>query len=115
MSYLLMRGTVINTIDNPATVDRKTGEKRDAYRQVQLMVCEPLRDGQSRFDVKTLSVDATAPFDALKGSEALVEVGAYVRNGSLAFYAKKGSLPIAATAASGASGATAAAGGAGGR
>lgn len=94
MSYLLLRGRVENVLRFSERTDRKTGELRDAYQQVQFMVTEPLRDGQSRLDIKTLSVDDVGPFEALKGSECLVEVGCYVKAGGVAFFAKKGSKPI---------------------
>lgn len=93
MSYLLMRGTVVNVLDNPERVDKKTGEVLPAYKQVQLQVVEPLQNGQERFDIKTLTVTDLAPYAALRGQEALVEVGVYAKGAPVAFYAKKGTKP----------------------
>jgi hypothetical protein len=94
-----MRGVVRNMLDNPSRVDKATGEIRPAYKQVQLEVVEPLQNGQERLDIKTLSVDDLAPYAALKGSEALVEVGVYAKGTAVAFYAKKGVKPISVRAA----------------
>jgi hypothetical protein len=93
MSFLLMTGLVLNTLDMPARTDRKTGEMREAYKQVQLQCQEPLQDGQERFSVQTLSVDDLAPYDALKGSWCAMDVGVYVKGAGIGFYGKRGAQP----------------------
>ena len=93
MSFLLMRGIVRGVLAHPARLDKKTGELRPAYNQVQLECAEPLQDGQERLSIQTLSVDDLAPYAALKGSEALVEVGAFAKGAPLTFFAKRGSPP----------------------
>ena len=93
MSFLLMRGVVRQTLSHPARVDKATGQIRPAYSQVQLECAEPLQDGQERLSIHTLGVDEVKPYEALKGSEALVEVGVFAKGGTLTFFGKRGVPP----------------------
>lgn len=88
---LTLRGRVENIIRMPARV--KDGKTLPGYCQVQMFVSEPMQDGQKRLGMQTLSIEDPAPFEEVQGREVRVPVGAYVRNGSLALFMQKGSLP----------------------
>lgn len=81
---LKLHGQVVNVLRHP---EREfDGKKRSAYAQVQLMVTEALQDGQERLGVQTLTTAHPDAFEALRGSEIAVPVGAYVRNGAIAYF-----------------------------
>lgn len=88
---LRLQGTVANVLRHPEREYK--GEKRAAYAQVQLMVREPLQDGQERLGVQTLSTDAPDAFEALSGQEITVPVGAYVRSGAVAYFMARDARP----------------------
>jgi hypothetical protein len=93
MSFLLLQGVVRQTLSHPARVDKATGQIRPPYAQVQLECAEPLQDGQERLSIHTLTVEDVEPYEALRGSEALVEVGAFARGGTITFFGKRGVPP----------------------
>lgn len=89
---LTITGTVVNVLRH---AEREfQGKKRDAYNQVQLMVSETLQDGQERIGVQTLSTDHPEAFEALKGQEIAVPVGAYVRAGAIAYFMGRQAKPL---------------------
>lgn len=89
---LTLRGNVVNVLRHPERVARD-GKTYPAYAQVQMMVEEPLQDGQKRLGVQTLSIDDPAPFEPFQGREIEVPVGVYVRNGTLSIFLQKGARP----------------------
>jgi hypothetical protein len=89
---LTLRGRVVNVLRHQARTGRD-GKEYPAYAQVQMMVEEPLQDGQKRLGVQTLSIDEPGPFEPLQGLEIQVPIGAYVRNGVLALFLQKGAVP----------------------
>lgn len=89
---LTLQGRVENVLRHPAKTGRD-GKSYPAYNQVQILVAEPLQDGQKRLGVQTLSVDDPHLFEAVQGREIRVAVGAYVRNGTLSFFLQRGAVP----------------------
>lgn len=81
---LKLHGQVVNVLRHPEREYK--GEKRSSYAQVQLMVREALQDGQERIGVQTLTTQRPEAFEALQGAEIAVPVGAYVRNGAIAYF-----------------------------
>jgi hypothetical protein len=88
---LKLHGQVINVLRHPEREFK--GEKRASYAQVQLMVRETLQDGQERIGVQTLTTEAPEAFEALSGAEIAVPVGAYVRNGAIAYFMERTARP----------------------
>lgn len=92
---LVLQGTVVNVLRHAQRTGRD-GKTYEAYDQVQIMVEEPLQDGQKRVGVQTLITDKPEAFERLTGRPVTVPVGVYVRNGSPAFFMQKGASPEAA-------------------
>ena len=90
MTMLSLTGTVANVVVMPARTDKKTGEAREAFAQVQLMCRETMQDGQERLFLHTLSTDTPERFKPHQGRSVRVPVGVYVKAGSIAFYMTKG-------------------------
>jgi hypothetical protein len=88
---LKLQGQVVNVLRHAEREFK--GEKRASYAQVQLMVREPLQDGQERIGVQTLTTEAPDAFEALRGAEIAVPVGAYVRNGAVAYFMERDARP----------------------
>ena len=97
---LTLRGKVVNVLRHAERTARD-GKTYPAYAQVQVMVEEPLQDGQKRLGVQTLSVDSPEAFDGLQGRDIEVPVGVYVRNGTLSIFLQKGAHPSLLGTASG--------------
>ena len=95
MSMLTLNGLVLNVFDTPASTDRKTGEVRPASTRVQLQAENTLENGQKRFDMVTLKVNAAEVYRKLVGSHVRVPVGAFVANGSILYYALNNEAPTA--------------------
>lgn len=91
-----MCGQVINIYENPKGVDRKTGEEYGGGFKVQLLADVPLKNGSTRNDLVTLTIDNPAKFEPFKGDLIRIAVGAYsLREGQVGYYALKGASPEA--------------------
>lgn len=90
---LTLNGQIINVFDTPESVDRKTGEIRDAKFRIQIMAENELQNGQKRFDLVNLTVDSPEVYKPLRGAMVRVPVGAFVVGSSVQFYALKGARP----------------------
>lgn len=78
MSMFQVTGTVIHTYDAPASVDKKTGEiLREEKAKVQLIGDMPLPNGQSRYDMITLSCEDRREFEQLRGKKVSVPLGMF--------------------------------------
>lgn len=78
MSMFQVTGTVIHTYDAPESVDKKTGEVlREGKAKVQLIGDIPLANGQSRYDMITLSCQDRREFEELRGKRVSVPLGMF--------------------------------------
>lgn len=93
MSMLTLNGQIVNVFDTPETVDRKTGELREAKFRIQIMAENELQNGQKRFDLVNLSVDMPELYKPLVGEIVRVPVGVFAQGTSVHFYALKGAKP----------------------
>jgi Zn-finger domain-containing protein len=93
MSMLTLNGQIINVFDTPESVDKKTGEVRQAKFRIQIMAQNELQNGQKRIDLVNLTVDTPETYKALQGQNVRVPVGAFVNGSSVQFYALKGAKP----------------------
>jgi hypothetical protein len=94
-SMLTLCGQVVRVFETPGGVDKKTGEAYEGGERVQLLAEIPLRNGQAKFDLVTLSTDQGEAFRELTGATVRVPVGAYsMRGGVVGFFALKGVKPL---------------------
>jgi hypothetical protein len=95
MSMLSITGQVLHVFEKPAV--KRGDETIDAKPQVQLLGEFMLPNGDSRFDLVTLSTDTPKDFESFKGQTVSVCVGAFAPSkGSVIFFIPKGSKPVAA-------------------
>lgn len=99
MSMLTLAGQVMNVLETPKGVNKKTGEEYGGYHQVQLLCREELQNGETRMQLQTLSTDHPEAFKPLQGKVVRVPVGAFARGGTLHFFIPKGSKPETITQA----------------
>lgn len=89
MSMLTLNGQVMNVLEMPAGT-KKDGTEYGGYHQVQLLCEEPLKNGEKRMNLFTLSCDDPEPFRKAIGRPVSVPVGVYARGGAISFYLQKG-------------------------
>jgi hypothetical protein len=93
MSMLTLNGQIINVFDTPESIDKKTGDLREAKFRIQIMAENELQNGQKRVDLVNLSVDTPAIYKPLTGQFVRVPVGVFVSGGAVQYYALKGGKP----------------------
>lgn len=90
---LTLTGTVVHVFDTPGGANKETGETYNGGPRVQLLAEIPLRNGDTRMDLVTLSTDAPEEYRRLTGSWVRVPIGAYASGGKVGFYALRGQKP----------------------
>lgn len=85
-------GTLYGFFTQPAGKNRD-GTVRAEQPCIQLLVAEPLRNGEVRHDIKTLKVDAIEAFTPYEGREIRLRVGLFARNNDLVVFGLRGSRP----------------------
>jgi hypothetical protein len=95
MSYLSLTGQVMEIYESPKGVNRETGEEFGGSHYVQMLCDDVLRNGERKLSLFTLRTDDPEAFQRLRGSTVAVPVGAFVRDGAIAFYLAKGQAPRA--------------------
>jgi hypothetical protein len=95
MSMLNITGQVLHVFEKPAT--KRGDDLIDAKPQVQLLGEFYLPNGESKFDLVTLTTDSPKDFEQFKGQTVSVPVGAFSPSkGSIIYFIPKGSKPRAA-------------------
>lgn len=95
MSMLNITGQVLHVFEKPAV--KRGDDQIDAKPQVQLLGEFLLPNGESKFDLVTLSTDSPRDFESFKGQTVTVAVGAFSPSkGSIIYFIPKGSKPRAA-------------------
>ena len=91
MSMLTLNGLVQNVFNSPESKDKATGEVRPGSTRVQILAENVLQNGEKRFDMVTLKVQAGEVYRKLIGKKIRVPVGAFVPENSreILFYALK--------------------------
>jgi hypothetical protein len=98
-AMLTLCGSVAHVFTAPDGVDKKTGEEYQGGARVQLMAPVPLKNGDTKYDLVTLSTDIPESFQALKGKYVRVPVGVYsMKGGAVGFFCLKGQEPEALAA-----------------
>lgn len=88
MSYLTMKGTLVNVLETPKGIAKKTGEAFGGRDQIQLLCKEDLKNGETRMVLQTLTLPegtAAKPYEALRGKEVKLAVTPYVMGGKLIY------------------------------
>lgn len=80
---LKLEGRVINVYKAPDFTPT-TGEKKAGGHKVQLMTDTHLKNGETKMELVTLTVEN--PDLYIVGEDALVPVGVFVRSGQIQFY-----------------------------
>lgn len=95
MSMFQVSGIVLHTYDNPAAVDKTTGEiTREQKAKVQLLGDLPLPNGQVRYDMINLTCEDRLEFEALKGKRVSVPLGMFApAKGEIIYFIPKGGRP----------------------
>jgi len=94
MSMFTVCGQVIHVFDQPARVDRETGEKGEDSVRLQMLGEMPVQNGQSRMDMITVKIEDKKTFMDLKGKNIRLAVGAFSpAKGQIIYFVPKGSKP----------------------
>lgn len=89
MSMYTLNGIVQNVFTKAATVDKETGEQRPATENVQILGENVLQNGEKKFEMVTLKVQAGDAYRKLQGKFVRVPVGMFVKDGQALWYALK--------------------------
>lgn len=93
-SMFTVTGQVVKTFVQPGGVDKETGETSPPTAKVQIMGEMPVRGGDSRLDLITLTVENKATYDGLKGKRIRVPLGFFApAKGNIVYYIAKGGEP----------------------
>lgn len=94
LSMFTVTGQVMKTFIQPGGVDKDTGETSPPTAKVQIMGEMPVRGGDSRLDLITLTVEDKKEYDGLKGKRIRVPLGFFAPSkGSIVYYIAKGGKP----------------------
>jgi hypothetical protein len=88
MSMLSLTGQVLNVLEVPKGT-KKDGTAFGGYHQVQLLCEEPLKNGELRMQLFTLSTETPDAFQDAVGRSVTVPVGVFAKGGSIHFYMLK--------------------------
>lgn len=99
LSMFTVTGKVMKTFIQPGGVDKETGETQPPTAKVQIMGEMPVRGGDSRLDLITLTIDNAKEYEALTGKQIRVPLGFFAPSkGAIVYYIAKGGRPEILTA-----------------
>jgi len=94
LSMFTVTGQVLKTFIQPGGVDKETGEVGPSSVKVQLMGEMPVKGGDSRFDMITLTVENQAEYETLKGKRIRIPLGFFApQKNSIIYFIPKGAKP----------------------
>lgn len=93
MSMFSVTGQVMNVFTPPDRTDKETGETEKSKPKVQLLGALPLQNGETQFDMITLSVEDRTMFEKLKGKKVRLPLGVFASKSSVIYFIPKGSVP----------------------
>lgn len=94
LSMFTVTGQVMKTFVQPGGLDKETGEVGPETAKVQIMGEMPVRGGDSRLDLVTLTVENVQEYEALKGKRIRVPLGFFAPSkGTIVYYIAKGGKP----------------------
>lgn len=99
LSMFTVTGQVLKTFVQPGGVDKETGEVGPSSIKVQIMGEMPVKGGDSRFDMITLTVEDKAKYEGLKGKRVRIPLGFFApAKNSIVYFIPKGAEPELVTA-----------------
>jgi len=94
LSMFTVTGQVLKTFTQPGGVNKETGEIDPPTAKVQIMGEMPVKGGDSRFDMITLTVPEQAKYEALKGKRVRIPLGFFApQKNSIVYFIPKGAEP----------------------
>lgn len=94
LSMFTVTGQVLKTFIQPGGVDKETGEVSPPTAKVQIMGEMPVKGGDSRFDMITLTVEDKTKYESLKGKRVRVPLGFFApQKGTIIYFIPKGAEP----------------------
>jgi hypothetical protein len=94
LSMFTVTGQVLKTFIQPGGVDKESGEVGPQSVKVQIMGEMPVKGGDSRFDMITLTVEDKTTYENLKGKRVRLPLGFFAPSkGSIVYYIPKGATP----------------------
>lgn len=94
ISMFTVTGQVLKTFVQPGQVDKETGELGKASTKVQIMGEMPVKGGDSRLELITLTAESQKVYDELKGKRVRVPLGFFSpAKGNIVYFIPKGATP----------------------
>nr|CRY95452.1 hypothetical protein [uncultured prokaryote] len=99
MSMLSMTGKVIHLFETPKGKN-KAGEEFGGQDKVQVMGAVPLQNGETRYDLITLTCHDANAFEPFMGQEVSFPIGVMAPSkGQIVYFIPKGAIPSAVDSA----------------
>jgi hypothetical protein len=90
----MIEGTVVNVFMTPAGQDKKTGETFGGGHKVQVQGLTELRNGESRYELLTLTTHDPEVFRSTIGKTVRIPVGAFApAAGQIHYFMRAGARP----------------------
>lgn len=86
-----LRGQVVHVFVSPIGINKDTGEEYGGQDKVQILGDVPIKGGETRKDMLTLTTEQGTQLKAAVGQSVIAPVAFYVNKGAVAFYIPKGS------------------------
>lgn len=87
-------GLVLKTFAPSPEVDKETGEQQESKPKVQILGEMPVKGGDTRNEIVTLTIESRPQYEALKGKFISVAIGIFAPSkGNVVYFIPKGSKP----------------------
>ncbi len=94
MSMFTLTGQVVHVFEQPGRIDKETGEVGKSSTKVQIMGNMPVKNGEQRLDMITLTVEDRKTYEELKKKTVRLPLGFFAPSkGQIVYYVPKGSTP----------------------
>jgi hypothetical protein len=94
MSMFTVTGRVMHVFDQPGQINKETGEISPDTVKVQILGNMPVKNGQSKLDMITLTVEDKKTYVDLKNKDIRLPLGFFSPSkGQIIYFVPKGSNP----------------------
>jgi hypothetical protein len=94
LSMFTVTGQVMKTFYQQGKTDKETGEIDEGSHKVQLLGEMPVKGGQTRLDLITLSIENAKTYTDLQGKKIRIPLGFFAPSkGQIIYYIPKGAVP----------------------
>lgn len=94
ISMFTVTGQVIKTYVQQGNLDKETGEIGESSVKVQILGEMPVKGGDSKVDLVTMTIEDQKTYATLVGKKIRVPLGFFAPSkGQIIYYIPKGSLP----------------------